>query len=243
MYAPTTINGFGLGSQEYVLRVGCGGWWGYPGGLAAYARHFSFVEVNTTYYRLPAPEVARGWRGLAGAPSEFEFAVKAPRALVSQADTRRLEVEARFFEVLSVLEARYVVVHVFSDSSGAWVELAERLVASGCTPVLAPQRGGGGRTAMGGSHGWADTLGGLESACVLAWDPVLEEPPSSQSGDFYARVFGVPVGVAYHLGGGMLSLAAKRLADALRRGGVRVAVHTYRAPEDAWRITQTIMIQ
>jgi hypothetical protein len=95
---------------------------------------------------------------------------------------------------------------------------------------------------MGGSHGWAETLGGLESACVLAWDPVLEESPSSQSGDFYARVFGVPVGVAYHLGGGMLSLAAKRLADALRRGGVRVAVHTYRAPEDACRITRAVMM-
>jgi len=50
------------------------------------------------------------------------------------------------------------------------------------------------------------------------------------------------VGVAHHLGGGMLSLAAKRLMDALRRGGVRVAVHTYRAPEDAWRITRAVMM-
>jgi len=244
IYAHTTINGFGLSSQGHVLRVGCGGWWGYPGGLAAYARRFDFVEVNTTYYRLPTPETARGWRTQAGPASEFEFAVKAPRTLCAGEAGAGGVAEgegARFFEVLSILEARFVVVHAPSGPGGAWVGLVERLADSGYTPVLTPPRRGlGVLRADGVRRGFPEPPRGLASACVYAWDPVLEEPPPTHVGYFYARVFGVPVGVAHHLGGGMVSLAACRLRVALTRGGVRVAVHTYRAPEDALRIMRSL---
>lgn len=39
----------------------------YPPGLKPaeqlpfYARHFPIVEVNTTYYRIPAPRLVEGW--------------------------------------------------------------------------------------------------------------------------------------------------------------------------------------
>ena len=74
------------------LRIGTSGW-SYPTGggtwngvfyprrrpkrfdeLAYYAEHFDTVEVNSTFYSQPRPEVCRGWA--ARTPSGFEFAVK-----------------------------------------------------------------------------------------------------------------------------------------------------------------------
>lgn len=70
------------------LYVGTSGWsyphWAkgrfYPKGLkqgdwlAFLARHFPTVEVNSTFYRLPAEAVVQRWRGAVG--SDFRFAVK-----------------------------------------------------------------------------------------------------------------------------------------------------------------------
>jgi uncharacterized protein YecE (DUF72 family) len=76
------------------LRIGTSGW-NYPKGrgtwngvfypaarrrprgfdeLAFYAEHFDTVEVNSTFYGQPRPEVSRSW--LARTPPSFEFSVK-----------------------------------------------------------------------------------------------------------------------------------------------------------------------
>jgi uncharacterized protein YecE (DUF72 family) len=76
------------------LRIGTSGW-NYPSGrgtwtgvfypprrgrsknfdeLSFYAEHFDTVEVNSTFYGQPRPEVTRGWADRT--PSGFEFAVK-----------------------------------------------------------------------------------------------------------------------------------------------------------------------
>lgn len=83
-----------------VIRIGTSGW-SYPGGrgtwtgvfyparggtaggrrgrgrfdeLAYYAERFDTVEVNSTFYRIPAPEMTRSWARRT--PAGFEFAVK-----------------------------------------------------------------------------------------------------------------------------------------------------------------------
>ena len=74
------------------VRVGTSGWiykhWRgivYPKALptarwfAAYAARFDTVEINNTFYRLPAAETFVGWR--AQAPARFLYAVKASRYL------------------------------------------------------------------------------------------------------------------------------------------------------------------
>ncbi len=74
------------------VRIGCSGWnyrhWRgifYPEGLAVsrwfafYAEHFDTVEINNSFYRLPAPEVFDRWRE--AAPPGFCYAVKANRFL------------------------------------------------------------------------------------------------------------------------------------------------------------------
>jgi uncharacterized protein YecE (DUF72 family) len=72
--------------------IGCSGWnyadWRerfYPKGLPArswlehYARHFPTVEVNNTFYRLPARDAVANWASQT--PPEFVFTVKASRYL------------------------------------------------------------------------------------------------------------------------------------------------------------------
>ncbi len=75
-----------------AIRVGTSGW-NYPNGrgtwngifyptrrwqgfdeLAYYAEHFDTVEVNSTFYRIPSPDLSARW--LARTPSSFEFSVK-----------------------------------------------------------------------------------------------------------------------------------------------------------------------
>ena len=47
--------------------------------LAFYAEHFSTVELNVTFYRMPAADAFRSWRD--AVPDDFRFAVKASRYL------------------------------------------------------------------------------------------------------------------------------------------------------------------
>jgi uncharacterized protein YecE (DUF72 family) len=74
------------------IRIGCSGWnyghWRerfYPRGLPQrrwfefYAEHFDTVEINNSFYRLPAAETFEKWR--AQAPAGFCYAVKANRFL------------------------------------------------------------------------------------------------------------------------------------------------------------------
>ncbi len=76
------------------LRIGTSGW-SYPSGrgtwngvfyppsrgrakgfdeLAFYAEHFNTVEVNSTFYGQPRPEISRGWASRT--PAGFEFSIK-----------------------------------------------------------------------------------------------------------------------------------------------------------------------
>ncbi|MGD9508713.1 MAG: DUF72 domain-containing protein [Geminicoccaceae bacterium] len=94
-----------------AIRVGTSGW-SYPNWrgpfyprearaadwLACYARQFPTVELNTSFYRLPAPAMIERWSRLT--PPGFLFAVKAWRAITHE---RRL-VDCR--EPLAQLLAR-----------------------------------------------------------------------------------------------------------------------------------------
>lgn len=78
-----------------MIRLGTAGfsyqdWAGtfYPPGLperewlAYYAREFSFVELNVTFYRLPAARTVAAW--VERTPADFAFAVKAFRGLTHE---------------------------------------------------------------------------------------------------------------------------------------------------------------
>src|ERR1700751_1587343 len=58
--------------------------------LPFYAKHFSTVEINNTFYRMPAEKVLLNWA--AQVPEGFAFVLKAPRRITH--DKRLKNVEA-----------------------------------------------------------------------------------------------------------------------------------------------------
>lgn len=77
-------------SHKGTCRIGTSGWhyqhWigsFYPAGMSAkdmlafYAEHFSSVEINNSFYRLPSLAAAKAWA--AQVPKDFVFACKASR--------------------------------------------------------------------------------------------------------------------------------------------------------------------
>jgi uncharacterized protein YecE (DUF72 family) len=68
------------------ICIGAGGWayFQVPGmdSLAAYARAFDFVEVNSTFYTDPSIEMVRSWRRRV--PDDFMFSVRCHRDLANK---------------------------------------------------------------------------------------------------------------------------------------------------------------
>src|SRR5919107_520816 len=96
-------------------HVGCSGWnyaaWRelfYPKGLPTnrwlehYAQHFSTVEVNSTFYRLPKRDAVARW--ITQVPPDFVFTIKASRYLTHIKRLTDMEQGvARFYERIEPL--------------------------------------------------------------------------------------------------------------------------------------------
>jgi uncharacterized protein YecE (DUF72 family) len=73
--------------------------------LAFYARTFSTVEINNTFYRMPTPALLAGWA--AETPAHFRFALKAPQRITHQQRLRDVaEAVATFCAVAARLGAQ-----------------------------------------------------------------------------------------------------------------------------------------
>src|SRR5690606_13809290 len=66
--------------------------------LSHYAQRLPTVEINNTFYRLPKPDVVRGWR--AQVPDEFRFAVKAPQRITHRKRLRDCADDLKYFAEL-----------------------------------------------------------------------------------------------------------------------------------------------
>ncbi len=86
------------GTSGYSYKEWKGGF--YPADLATnamlahYASRLSSVEVNNTFYRVPKPDVVRGWRD--EVPEDFRFALKATRRITHVRRLRAAEDETAF---------------------------------------------------------------------------------------------------------------------------------------------------
>jgi uncharacterized protein YecE (DUF72 family) len=73
--------------------------------LAFYARHFTTVEVNNTFYRLPKIETLQSWRDTV--PANFIFAIKASRYMTHMKRLSDPEQSiSRFFDRIEALGDR-----------------------------------------------------------------------------------------------------------------------------------------
>ncbi len=102
-------------SRDGQIHIGTSGWhyphWVgpfYPQGmqpeafLSHYAHSFASAEVNSTFYRLPAPETFAAWRDKT--PQGFVFACKASRYITHMKKLRDPEVTClRFLEAVRAL--------------------------------------------------------------------------------------------------------------------------------------------
>lgn len=120
-------------------HIGTSGWhyrhWAghfYPADLAAgawldyYARHFDTVEINSSFYGLPASSTIAGW--LDATPDHFVFAVKASRFITHLKKLKQPEVSLPpFLKVLYRLGARRGPALI--QLPPRWHSNAERLAA------------------------------------------------------------------------------------------------------------------
>lgn len=79
----------------------------YPKGLPQrrwfeyYCEFFNTVELNVTFYRLPKPEVLKGW--YTRSPVDFRFTVKAPRLITHFKKFNNVAQETRaFYDLVTV---------------------------------------------------------------------------------------------------------------------------------------------
>lgn len=106
-----------------AVWIGTSGWnyphWGngvfYPRGLPVsewlsfYATHFPAVEINSTFYRLPSPEVLRRWGN--ATPDHFRFSAKASRFITHMKKLAAPEIHAaRFLERIGELGEKLATV-------------------------------------------------------------------------------------------------------------------------------------
>lgn len=83
----------------------------YPEGLpqeemlSYYARHFSTVEINSTFYRLPKAGVFKSWAKQV--PDDFRFAFKAPQTITHCKRLKEVRRETKgFLRVVGTLKGR-----------------------------------------------------------------------------------------------------------------------------------------
>ena len=70
--------------------------------LRFYSERLSAVEINNTFYHMPAESVLSSWAGQV--PSDFLFAIKAPQVITHLKHLRSLGEETEYlFRTLSVL--------------------------------------------------------------------------------------------------------------------------------------------
>jgi len=105
-------------TQQGVVRIGTQGWnydaWVggfYPVGtrphdyLSVYARAFSTVEVDSTFYAIPSVKTVRGWGDRV--PPGFKFALKLPQEITHENRLREsADLAALFFDRVRELEEK-----------------------------------------------------------------------------------------------------------------------------------------
>lgn len=91
-----------------MLYIGCSGW-SYSGWkghfypkhmenknyLSYYSKYFNFVEIDSTYYKIPSRYVVRAWKDKT--PSDFRFTLKFPKMITHE---RKLEDVSKHLSIL-----------------------------------------------------------------------------------------------------------------------------------------------
>ena len=174
------------------LNIGAGGWdyFSVPSGdrLKAYSSAYDFVEVNSTYYRLPSPAAVSSWRQRV--PSGFEFSVRCHKDL---AELHRLELTSKSIRLVDSIEKicrrlnASVLTVLIPKELVTEKELSSKLraflstISLGRTRVAVEFRGG---------EPTDDTLKILQDHEAVESVDISRQYPKVESSILYTRLFG-----------------------------------------------------
>jgi uncharacterized protein YecE (DUF72 family) len=174
------------------ILIGAGGWdyFTIPNGdrLKVYSSAYDFVEVNSTYYRLPSPSAVASWRRRV--PPRFEFSVRCQKDL---AEFHRLELTPKTGRIIESMEktcrqlkASFLTILIPKALVGAR-DLAPKLNTFLSTITL-------GKTGIAiefrGRDPTEDTLKILHDHGAIHSVDLSTQDPKTESGILYSRLFG-----------------------------------------------------
>lgn len=149
-----------------MIKVGtCG--WSAKGGRRAYFKHFSVIELQETFYKLPREETASRWRS--EAPEGFEFVVKAWQAITHPPTSPTWQRSG--LRIPEGAESRYGYFRVSDETLDAWqrtLRICRALEARVCVLQTPPSFGYSAEN-IGNVEAFFTTIdrGGL----LLGWEP------------------------------------------------------------------------
>ncbi|RLI39594.1 hypothetical protein DRO64_10320 [Candidatus Bathyarchaeota archaeon] len=173
------------------IIVGCGGWQYFiipnMDPLEAYSMAFRFVEVNSTFYKIPQMDLVRSWRRRV--PKDFEFSVRLNRLIshVERLNPTEKTVKA-FRDCIKVAETLRSKILVLETPRS----LDPIKAVNGLKNILKKVDLGDIRLAWEPRAGWLPKA--IEEAIKLRLIPItdysVEEPPYDDEEIAYTRLFG-----------------------------------------------------
>ena len=219
------------------LLIGTGGWdyFSVPQAdrLQAYSTAYNFVEVNSTYYRLPNFATVRSWRNRV--PTAFEFAIRCHRYI---AEGSRLELDSRTTRMIHTMEkiCRELKANVLTVLIPRTV-VEDRDLAPKLDPFLSSLNLGETKVALEfrGAEPGDDVLNTLRENDAIHSVDVLTSNPKIESPTLYARLFGRGEGNVYEFDDDELKDVAGK-AGAPKFEKSILAFHGVRMYRDAARL-------
>ncbi len=107
--------------EKETIHIGCAGWnyfnvkryfknpEKFKNKLEAYSELLDFVEINSTFYRIPRKTTVERWRKMVG--NNFVFSIKSPRKITHELKFggNSIDVLKEFLEVIEPLRAEIII--------------------------------------------------------------------------------------------------------------------------------------
>ena len=222
------------------IVIGCGGWQYFiipnVDPLKAYSMAFRFVEVNSTFYRIPPIDLVKSWRRRV--PKDFEFSVRLSR-LISHIERlnpteRAVKAFQDCIEVAEILKSKILVLETPKsfDPIKAINRLKNLLKKVDIRDI---------RIAWEPRSGWPPKA--VEEAIKLKLIPItdysIREPPYDDEEIAYTRLFGKGRHNIYQFTDEDL-IKIKERAERRRSKKVYLSFHGIRMYLDAARLERFI---
>jgi len=222
------------------IVIGCGGWQYFiipnMDPLKAYSTAFRFVEVNSTFYKIPPIDLVKSWRRRV--PEDFEFSVRLNRLISHVEKLNPTEKVVKAFqdciEVAEILESKILVLETPKsfDPIKAINRLKNLLKKVDIRDI---------RIAWEPRSGWPPKA--VEEAIKLKLIPItdysIREPPYDDEEIAYTRLFGKGRHNIYQFTDEDL-IKIKERAERRRSKKVYLSFHGIRMYLDAARLERFI---